>query len=418
MRFHMRAGWRPARRAALAAVLVILAPFGLVTPSARATATDFYTPPASLGPGNPGELIRSEPMRAYALPLVPFDAQAWRIMYRSTTVADGSIAVTGTVLVPNAPWQGEGHRPLVGFAAGSQGLADRCAASRRLAAGSEYESAVLSQILGRGWAVAVTDYPGLGTPRDHPYVVGQSLGRSVLDSIRAARQLPGAGLNQQNPVAIYGYSEGGIAAGWALQLQPTYAPDVELVGGAVGAAPANLPKMLSALNGGPFAFLILYTAIGFDAAYPGLHLEDYLNARGEALADRLRQTCIEGAIVHGLLIPKNYHTYVTGDPFDSATWRSKLEANSLGYRSPQVPVLVGAGRQDEVIPFQQSVQLCHRWRERGVNVHFADILISEHLTGGVAFALRALPFLADRFAGVPAGASSCRLTGAQAQPGA
>lgn len=408
MRFHLRAGHRPGRYAVLMAALAVLVPFGLVTPSARAALPDFYTPPASLGPGEPGALIRSQPMDAYALPGVPLHAKAWRIMYRSTKATGGSTAVTGTVLVPDQPWRGQGHRPLVGFAAGSQGLADRCAASRRLAAGTEYESAVLSQMLSRGWAVVLTDYPGLGTPGDHPYVVGQALGKSVLDSIRAARRLPGAELSRHGPVAIYGYSEGGLAAGWALQLQPTYAPELELEGGAVGAAPANLPKLVPALNGGPFAFLIPYTGIGFDAAYPGLRLQNHLNARGRALADRLRQTCIEDAIAQGLLMtPKDYRAYVTGDPFDTAQWRDKLRANSLGYRSPQVPVLVGAGRQDEVIPFRQSVELCHRWQARGVDVHFADIPISEHLTGGVAFSLHGLPFLADRFAGSPTNPSSC-----------
>ena len=59
-------------------------------------------------------------------------------------------------------------------------------------------------------------------------VMGRHLGPSVLDSIRAARSLPAAGLDPEGPLGIYGYSEGGCAAGWALQLQPTYAPELNL----------------------------------------------------------------------------------------------------------------------------------------------------------------------------------------------
>ena len=54
--------------------------------------------------------------------------------------------------------------------------------------------------LDRGWAVAVSDYEGLGTPGQHTYVVGRSEGRAVLDMARAAQRLPGTGLTTSTPV--------------------------------------------------------------------------------------------------------------------------------------------------------------------------------------------------------------------------
>lgn len=53
--------------------------------------------------------------------------------------------------------------------------------------------------------VAVTDYPGLGTPGLHPYVVGKTNGRAVLDIMRAARNLPQTGLRADCATGIYGY---------------------------------------------------------------------------------------------------------------------------------------------------------------------------------------------------------------------
>jgi hypothetical protein len=43
--------------------------------------------------------------------------------------------------------------------------------------------------IGPHWRPA-TDYPGLGTPGVHAYLMGESEGRAVLDSVRAARNLP------------------------------------------------------------------------------------------------------------------------------------------------------------------------------------------------------------------------------------
>ncbi len=45
----------------------------------------------------------------------------------------------------------------------------------------------LHEMLQRGYLIAATDYPGLGTAGPHPYLVGISEGRAVLDSVRAAR---------------------------------------------------------------------------------------------------------------------------------------------------------------------------------------------------------------------------------------
>lgn len=117
------------------------------------------------------------------------NATAYEVLYRSTNAQNGAIAVSGTVLVPRAAWTGRGTRPLAAYATGTQGWADSCAPSRSMTAGSFDESFAVTNMLRRGWAVAVTDYPGLGTPGDHQYNVGIAEGRSVLDVLRAATRL-------------------------------------------------------------------------------------------------------------------------------------------------------------------------------------------------------------------------------------
>lgn len=379
-------------------LLAVVALLAVGTPSAhsRVAATD-----------RPGDVLVSEPTVTRVLPLAAYPAEAWAIRYRSTSARGEPTTVTGTVLVPTARWRGEGPRPVVGFAVGTHGLADRCAPSRQLRRGTEYEAAAIRGLLAEGWAVAITDYQGLGTPGVHPYVVGRSLGRAVLDSVRAAQRLPGAGLSRSGPVALYGYSEGGAAAGWALQLAPSYAPELDLRAGFVGAAPADLGGMLRHHDRQATSFLILYAAIGFDAAYPGLDLAGHLNARGRRAAASLRKSCIWDAPVKAAPWPKDYRAFVTSDPLQEADWRRRLRQNQLGRRGFDTPVLLGAARLDQIVPYRLMTDLRRRWCRRGVAARLHTIAASEHFSGGVAFVPVAVDFLRERFRDDPLPPAEC-----------
>ncbi len=147
----------------------------------------FYRAPATLPPAN-GDLIRSEPMRFTLDPAggARIALTTTRVLYRSTDRTGDPHAVSGTVLVPKTPWIGPGRRPVIGYAAGTQGIGDTCAPSRQLSEGFEYESLFMAGMLARGWAVAMTDYEGLGTAGMHTYMDRESQGRAVLDALRAA----------------------------------------------------------------------------------------------------------------------------------------------------------------------------------------------------------------------------------------
>src|SRR6266498_3548739 len=99
---------------------------------------------------------------------------------------------------PTAPFPGT--RPLVAYAPGTQGWGDQCAPSKSIAGGVFDELFAVDNLLAKGWAVVVTDYPGLGTPGPHLYNVGIAEGYAVLDSLRAAARLPEAGLSATAPV--------------------------------------------------------------------------------------------------------------------------------------------------------------------------------------------------------------------------
>src|SRR5271170_2262080 len=79
-------------------------------------------------------------------------------------------------------------------------------------------------MLDRGYVVAATDYPGLGTPEVHPYLVGESEAHAVLDSVRAARAIPEAAAGAR--FAAWGHSQGGQAALFTGIEASRYAPEL------------------------------------------------------------------------------------------------------------------------------------------------------------------------------------------------
>ncbi len=93
--------------------------------------------------------------------------------------------------------------------------------------GQFMDASVVKSALNKGWAVAVTNYEGIGMPGTHTYAIKDSAGHAVLDVVRAAMRLSSAGLSTSAPVVIWGYSEGGQAATAAGELQPSYAPELK-----------------------------------------------------------------------------------------------------------------------------------------------------------------------------------------------
>jgi pimeloyl-ACP methyl ester carboxylesterase len=368
----------------------------LVSPPRRRTAftEGFYDPPAPLGDGEPGEVIRAEPMDAYLVPGVRLRAKAWRVLYRSTSALGEPTAVSGTVLVPYG--RTRGPRPLIGYGIGTHGIGDCAAPSRLLARGLDWEAGMIAMVLGRGWAVAVTDYEGLGTPGDHTYMVGRALGCNVLDAMRAARALHPAELPVEGPAALVGYSEGGAATAWAAQLQPQYAPEMPLAGVAAGAAAADLEAAGPTLDGSFFSFFIAYGGIGYAAAYPELELDRYLTPKASKGIAALRDSTLPQAMLTG---PRFIRASDLTQPnvLELPDWRRRLRENRLGGIAPDAPVLLHHVRRDQIVSFDQSVCLQEAWERLGVNVRlYVTRGGVDHISGGVAGLPVALSWVAGK----------------------
>src|SRR5271154_1537804 len=251
----------------------------------------FYAPPSAVPAGSSGELIWYRPATVNLNVALPSN-KAWDVLYQSSTQQGTPDPVTGTVIVPSTAWTGKGPRPVVTIGIGTQGLAHECAPSLQMAAGTEYDGGAIIAALKAGYAVTITDYQGYTNGAVPTYIDGKAEGQSVLDIVRAARQLPGSGVTEAAPVIAWGYSQGGQAVGWAGELQPTYAPDVKLVGVAAGGKPGNLQALAEFGDGAVGAAFSLDAVIGLNAAYPGeFNLSSFSNAAGLEAVKKVEGEC-------------------------------------------------------------------------------------------------------------------------------
>ncbi len=374
---------------------------------ANAPGPDFYAPPAQL-PARAGDVIRT-----LGVPLGGrSDATGTAVLYRSTTATGGANAVSGTLYVPTAPWTGGGSRPVVGFAPGTQGTGDPCAPSQTLPAGTNYELTTVNALLDRGWAVAVTDYEGMGTPGNPTYIVKDAEAHALLDMVRAAQRIPGSGVSTASPVGLFGYSQGGQATAAAAEVEATYAPELDLRGVVAGAAPSELSAVSAHLDGpgNQYFTFLAFAALGLDTAYDELNLSSYLNAEGQALF--AQATTGDGVCLgDGLALGAGRHIaeLTTSDPLATPAWRARIDQQRIGTRAPAVPVFAYHGANDQVIPFAQTTALTSAWCGRGARVVFRSYPV-DHLGGITAGTADGGDFLAARFAGQPLPAT-CTGTG-------
>ncbi|CAM5422751.1 Alpha/beta fold hydrolase OS=Streptomyces tendae OX=1932 GN=GUR47_22615 PE=3 SV=1 [Streptomyces tendae] len=391
----------------------------------------FYTPPSEL-PGADGTLVRSEPLPlALSLPGIdgPLPGRATRLMYKSTDANGEAVAVTGAYIEPAARWRGDGPRPLVAVAPGTMGQGDQCAASMALehplrlngqTVSVGYEDLSVYRLLLRGVAVVVTDYVGLGTTdRLHTYVNRVDGAHAVLDAVRAARSLESASVTPESRVGLFGYSQGGGATAAAAELQPAYAPDVQLAGTYAGAPPADLTEVTKAIDGSDLAGALGWSLNGFLQTEPALRpiADRYVNEAGEKALKDLSTMCV-GDALFGYGGRSSTGWTKTGQSLSDViraepALQDFLAEQRIGTLKPAGPVRVATGTADDLVPHGQARRLAADWCDKGAKVTYVPVLLPgvgsgllNHFAPLLTDQGNAISWLTDRLSGKPAG-SNC-----------
>lgn len=305
--------------------------------------TAFYTASASdIANGAAGSLIHNSKQDVPA-----YGASKYLVLYRSTGLKGEKIAVSGMVFVPPGEMP-DGGWPIVAWAHPTSGIVPKCAPSQAYFGNDQVQG--LQQLLSQGYVVTATDYPGLGTPGPHPYLIGESEGRAVLDSIRAARDLIGG---KSPDATLWGHSQGGQAVLYAADLAPSYAPDIKLLGVAAAAPATDLARLMqddySSSGGRNLLAMALYSWNQiFDAP-----IAQVVEPSAMATVDGLAQVCLESILdmparlIDGNALIKGFLS--VDDITTISPWKELLAGNTIGTLPPELPVMLVQGSADTTV---------------------------------------------------------------------
>ncbi|MFJ4654618.1 lipase family protein [Nocardia sp. NPDC088792] len=401
----------------------------------------FYDAPPGFETATPGTILRSRAVTVNALQAFPIRVQAWQLQYRTTDFHGAPYTAVTTVMIPEGPAK---PRPLLSYQVAIDSVTHACAPSYSLQDGkladftdptgpvtagtASVEIVAAAAALARGWALAVPDHGGADnrffTPREPGYV--------VLDGIRAAEQFAPLGLAGVNtPVGMFGYSGGGIASTWAAEMQPSYAPELDIAGIAAGAPVPDLIAALKSVSGRLTGGLIpaAFAAMGKDSPAFADRLDGYLTPEGRAAVTDAAPRCVAQSVLsRPWLDIQKYLTVpldqVIADPVIHAT----MVERNRGTAAPTAPMYLYDGVTEEVSPIAGVDALAGFYCSHGTPVtyrrdEFPDIPVigTTHGTLAVLGLPGAFAWLDQQLAGTaprPAGCDIRTVSSTLLEPGA
>ena len=358
----------------------------------------FFAVPGDIAAHAPGDVLRVRAMP----PLAAFPNSAiWQVLFRSTNSEGRPIAADTTLVIP-ANHVPDG--PLLSYQHYVNSLGTRCKVANELYSSDSTaqvpEAPALNIALERGWAVALPDHLGL----EMAYGAAKLGGQITLDGIRAVQRVSEFGLTNSK-VGLGGASGGGMATAWAAALAPQYAPELNIVGAALGGAPVNLVKMALGLGTNPHpAFgLAMAAAFGLEREYPDrLDISSQLNATGRELQRLTVNGCSGELMFWGFNRSAGELTDRTDFIHDEVGWQLLTE-NSLEMFPgvPTAPIFEWHSPTDALIPLDSINALMRRYCDGGTQVYSFTTDSLDHLAAAGVGMPRAVEWLAMKFAGLP-----------------
>jgi len=395
----------------------------------------FYAAVMKMAPeGKLGQVIKKEKIETSVK-----GAQAWKIAYISSDVAERKTIATGVIISPigQAPKAG---RPILAWVHGTTGSAQNCGPSQItnptaplneyfLMDGNswtDYGIPNVEQFIKEGYVIVATDYQGQGGGGKHQYAVAGTNGRDAINSARAASSMKEVGAGKKT--IIYGWSQGGGATIAAASL-PEYqaqkgtAADGLQYLGFVALAPDDVAVMIpnvptddasatKIMNGFtaanvPNVFLFAHYMMGLwgaQAAFPDLNLTDVLTDEGAKVADQLsRNKCVHVmADSFSYTYGDQYKSLIKPQPNNSAKWLKAFVEGSVKPVKPVAPVVIYWGTKDTAVPPIMHELYQKQMCAMGANVGRNQLPGEQtHFTTPGVSAPMYLEWVKDRVAGKP-----------------
>jgi hypothetical protein len=338
---------------------------------------------------------------------------AEQLLYR-TTGELGQPTVTVTTVI--APLGTSSPPRLVGYLSFYDALGAQCDPSYTLQGGdpgsaneqqAEEEELIIGSYVAAGFVLTIPDFEG----EDLEWTAAQEAGYGTLDALRATESY--LGMAADSPVGLTGYSGGSIAADWASELAPSYAPELDLVGVAEGGIPVDYAHNLNYINGSAdWSGILPAVLVALSRAF-GVDLGPYLSPYGKKLTAQVQSACIgsfEGAypgLTVQQLVKKKYSNVFTVPALVKIN-NELIMGSTPGNPTGPLFMAVGDadGTGDGIMVVADVEALAYEYCSQGVGVQLAVYQGDDHQEAAVQFEPAAITFLEARFAGVPF-ASGC-----------
>lgn len=378
-----------------------------------------YTGSTPLRKIPPGTVLKHRTVQLALAPGMATPVDAEQLLYRTTGQRGEPTVTVTTVLVPT-PVRVPAPAPanIVEYLSFYDGLGSQCDPSYTLAGGdtgdaisqqqAQEETLLVSWYLSQGDIVTVPDFEGTGLH----WMAGRESGYAALDAIKATQSY--LRLDPTTTKAgLSGYSGGSVAANWASELAPAYAPTVNIVGVAEGGIPANYLNHLAYIDGtDEYSAAIPGELLGLSRAY-AIDLAKYLSPYGRKVVDEISNVCIASAFgrypgltIRSIMRPE-YADLAHAEPFATI-----LRAQTMGTARthPRAPLFMAIGNADGTgdgaMVAADVKALARRYCAQGAPVQYQEYPGASHIEAAALSEPQTGPFLQQRFAGLPF-ASDC-----------
>jgi Secretory lipase len=358
---------------------------------------------ASLAGDQPGQILSSKPVTIKA---VGFSApyQAWQLRYVSEDVTGQLQTDVATVVKPANP---SPTPRLLSYQPAIDSDSPSCQPSYVLTqppAKLGFESlgglesfAAVATGTSLGYTVVIPDFEG----PDHAWTAGVEEGYGTLDGIRAAENFAPLDLDgAATPVGMMGYSGGSQASEFAAEEAPTYAPDLNIVGAAIGGLPVNIGHIAAKADGGLFAGIYFAAAVGIARAYPQIDIQSLLNAAGKQMAKSIGKMCIVQFVPAYAF--QRIESYTKGglNPLNDPTVQQVIADDTMGSIAvPKIPMQIYMATFDELVVTPDVTSLVSRYCAAGEKIQYLQFPLADHITAEAEGLPGAIAYMQARFAG-------------------
>jgi hypothetical protein len=367
----------------------------------------FYAVPDNLKDVAPGTILRHRkpPAPIAAFGLIKSNLKdSHQILYRTTDSFDNATATVLTVLVPyNAD-----YTKVLSYHVAEDAPTLDCAPSYAFQFASETgglfgtmssqaELLLVQAVLEQGWVVIVPDHQG---PKA-AFLANKNAGQAILDGIRAALQSESiTGIDPRPAISMWGYSGGGITTGWAAELQPTYAPELEIVAAAMGGIEPNLQTSIGLVNRSPAAGLLAAGMLGLANEYPVIEniLQENLIPEYEYLFEKAKRQCL-GAISLDFMFKDVTAMFEGPDITERPEVVEILKQNAMGQAVPEIPIFLYKGVYDQISPIRETDAIHDFYCANNASIEYQRDALAEHVVAAITGAPSALAYLIDAMNG-------------------